>query len=117
MRLLRLDAANSWVEEVHDLTLSCPHHQPSLPHLPRQPLHPPPPPRLPPRIHPQALLQGPVASEVIKEDTIVADIIKQQIVRREPLSFLINSRIIRSWLPLPHNRMNWLYFISIKGLG
>ena len=30
MRLLRLDDANGWVEEIHDLTLACPHHQPRV---------------------------------------------------------------------------------------
>ena len=30
VRLLRLDAANSWEEEIHDLTLACPHHQPRV---------------------------------------------------------------------------------------
>ena len=30
VRLLRLDSANGWVEEVHDLPLTCPHHQPRV---------------------------------------------------------------------------------------
>ena len=30
VRLLQLDSANGWVEEVHDLTPTCPRHQPRV---------------------------------------------------------------------------------------